>query len=222
MIVKTHQTLKDGALLVVGRLWCGRSRLRFKLPGFSDNEEIQYCNQPVLDIALDLNVAYSVLWLLISFREAPWKGFVCYVLDITTTGRGYCGMSTWLTIHIATVSYQQSFFCKINLMRFICWYCTLVWNKYIILLCFICNHHKTLLISQISNKFLRVILKHIVLLQTTKSTPFQILRLSTHVKHWKTELYLGSADFGEGDQDSDLNSLDSVIIRQYNTVTNQC
>ena len=35
-------------------------------------------------------------------------------------------------------------------------------------------------------------------------------------------LYQGSADCCEGDRDSDLNRLDSVILRQYATVTNQC
>ena len=32
----------------------------------------------------------------------------------------------------------------------------------------------------------------------------------------------GSADRCEGDRDSDLNRLDSVILRQNTTVTNQC
>ena len=36
------------------------------------------------------------------------------------------------------------------------------------------------------------------------------------------EPYWGSADFIEGNRDSDLNCLDQLIIRQYNTVTNQC
>ena len=43
-----------------------------------------------------------------------------------------------------------------------------------------------------------------------------------HSKHWKTEIYRLLADRGEGDRDFDLNCLDSVILRQYNTVTNQC
>ena len=49
---------------------------------------IQYCNQPVLAIALDLNVTYSVLRSLISFREAPWYRLVYYVWAITTTWQG--------------------------------------------------------------------------------------------------------------------------------------
>ena len=43
-----------------------------------------------------------------------------------------------------------------------------------------------------------------------------------HSKHLKTDLYQGSADFGEGGRDSDLNRLASVILRQNTTVTNQC
>ena len=44
----------------------------FKSPGFSESLAIYYCNQRVLAIALDLNMAYSVLLSLISFLEAPW------------------------------------------------------------------------------------------------------------------------------------------------------
>ena len=56
---------------VVQSLW-GISWLWFKLSRFSEYYAIHYCNQPVLSIALNLNVTYSVLWLLMSFREAPW------------------------------------------------------------------------------------------------------------------------------------------------------
>ena len=72
LIFNTHLPLKDGDLSGVGRLWWGRSGIRFKPPVFSDNSAIHYCNKTLLAIALDLNVAYSVLCLLISFREAPW------------------------------------------------------------------------------------------------------------------------------------------------------
>ena len=48
---------------------------------------IQYYNQPVLAIALDLNVTYLVLWSLISFQEAPWYCLVYYMWAITTTWR---------------------------------------------------------------------------------------------------------------------------------------
>ena len=66
------------------------------------------------------------------------------------------------------VIYQyMSYSCyrEIHLLRFISYYCTLIYNKYGNLLGFICpssqnstyltnNHHKTLLITQISNKSL--------------------------------------------------------------------
>ena len=61
-------------------------------------------------------------------------------------------MYIWLTIHIATMIYQyMSYLCygNIHLLRFISFNCTLLYNKYIILLCSICNHHKPLLISQV-------------------------------------------------------------------------
>ena len=51
---------------------------------------MHYCNQPVLEISLDLNVVSSILQLLISFLEAPWQGLVYYVLAINTAGRGRC------------------------------------------------------------------------------------------------------------------------------------
>ena len=123
------------------------------------------------------------------------------------------------------VSYQYMsylFYRKIHLLRFICCYCTSIYNKYIILLFFICNHHKTLLISQVSYKFLCDIYKHNFLLQTSKSTTFQKLRSPPPRKHWKTELYRGSENCGEGDSDSDFNCLASVILRKYAFVTNQC
>ena len=49
----------------------GKIVLWFKLSGFSNVFAIHYCNQPVLAIALVLNVTYLVSLLLISFQEAP-------------------------------------------------------------------------------------------------------------------------------------------------------
>ena len=45
---------------------------------------------------------------------------------------------------------------------------------------------------------------------------------STHCKNWKTGIYQGSAECCDGDCDSDLNRLASVVLRQYTTVTNHC
>ena len=44
---------------------------------------------------------------------------------------------------------------------FIFCYCISNYNKYVILLCFICNHHKILLISKLSHKLLCDILSTI-------------------------------------------------------------
>ena len=52
------------------------------------SQEIHYCNHPVLVIAPDLNMTYSVLRFLISFLEAPWYGLVYYVQAIFTTWWG--------------------------------------------------------------------------------------------------------------------------------------
>ena len=45
------------------------------------SQSIHYCNKSVLGIFPDLNMIYSVLRLLISFREAPW-----YSYKFTTCG----------------------------------------------------------------------------------------------------------------------------------------
>ena len=111
---------------------------------------------------------------------------------------------------------------EIYLLRFIFCYCTSIYKKYVILLCFICDNHRTLLISKLLNQFPCDIFKDNFLLQTSKSTKSQKRLLPTHSKHWKTEPYRGSDDRGEVDCDSDLNRLASVILSQYTTVTNQC
>ena len=60
--------------------------------------------------------------------------------------------------------------------------------------------------------------------QHHSTTPFDDTPFisNPHSKHLKTDLYQGSADFGEGGRDSDLNRLASVFLRQCTTVTNQC
>ena len=69
------------------------------------------------------------------------------------------------------------------------------------------NHHKTLLITQISNKFLYDIFQYNYLLQTSTYTTSQKRQSPTHRKHLKTETYQGSSDCGEGYSGSDLNRL---------------
>ena len=95
-------------------------------------------------------------------------------------------MSIRFTIHIVMVSYQYiSYLCyhKIQLLKFIWLCCTSIYNEYVILLCFICNHQKPLLISHIiitklflSQKFrinsLVIVLKVHFTLQTTECATF--------------------------------------------------
>ena len=95
MIAHTQQTFKYIDISGVGQSWLMISWLWYKYPGFSDYSSIHYCNQPVLEISLDLNVAYSVLWIvdiisrsaLVEFsmlRARNYynrKGTVCFVLS---------------------------------------------------------------------------------------------------------------------------------------------
>ena len=58
-------------------------------------------------------------------------------------------------------------------------------QKFVTLLCFIRNHHKTFLISQISNQFLCNIFKDHFSLQTSKSTTLKKLQCPIRSKHLK-------------------------------------
>ena len=66
-------------------------------------------------------------------------------------------MSIRFTTYKVTVIYQYMYslcFREIHLIRYIWSYCTSFYNEYVNLLCFVINHHKTLLISQIPDQFL--------------------------------------------------------------------
>ena len=151
-------------------------------------------------------------------------------------------MSILFTIHIVTVSYQCNFYScywDIHLLMFISCYCTSIYNKYVILIFFISNLHKAMLISQmiITKPFLyhkfrinsfvtfsnTIVCCRQLNLPNSKSfdCPYAAnIERCPHRNHWKTELYWGLADCGEVDRDSDLNCLASVILRDYTTVTN--
>ena len=129
------------------------------------------------------------------------------------------------TICIAIVGCQYLhylFYRRIYLLRFIFCCFGLIYKRYIIVLSFICNRHRNLNFSQISNQFFCDIFGHNFSLQTSKSNTFQNIQSPTHIKHWKTDIYWGSTDRNEGYPDSDLNCLASVILIQYTNVTNQC
>ena len=136
---------------------------------------------------------------------------------INTTERGWCVTSISFTISKVTVIYQYMYslcYCLIHLMRFINWYNTSVYKKYVNLLGFIFpslehstyltnNLHRTLLITKNSNQVLCGIFKGHFLLQTLNLLPFQKLQLfrrskknktPTQRKHWKIGLFWGSAD----------------------------
>ena len=120
-------------------------------------------------------MASLVLRFLISFQEAPWYGLVYYVLEITTTRKGLFVPFLRSKISIATVIYQcwsYLFDREIHLLRFICWYCTSIYDKYIILLCYICNHHRNLLFQKFGSIPLWYFQTQF-LLQTNKSTTYQ-------------------------------------------------
>ena len=66
-------------------------------------------------------------------------------------------MSIKFTTYKVTVScqYMSVPSCyDIHMISFICSFCTFIYNKYVILLSFNINHHKTVLITQIWNQFL--------------------------------------------------------------------
>ena len=132
-------------------------------------------------------------------------------------------MSIKFTIHIVTLSYKfmsSSCYREIHLLRFIFCHCTLIYNKYVISLCFIISHHKNLLISQISNKYFCYILNTMFFWRQVHLQPPQILD-SRHIETIERRILIGGlSDCCEEDCESDLNRLASVIHRQYTTVTN--
>ena len=131
-------------------------------------------------------------------------------------------MSVRYTIYIIKMRFQymsSSFYREIHLLRFICCYCTLIYKLYVISICFICNHHKTLFISQISNQCLCDIFENYFLLQTsTATTPPKALIIVTH-KTLKDGALSGISQSCSGRSWVYLKSPSSVILRQYTTVT---
>ena len=71
-ITPKNQTLKDRAISMVIWSLLGRYWPRRKVPCLRKTTKTHYCTQSVWAIALALNVAYYVFWLLISFRKLPW------------------------------------------------------------------------------------------------------------------------------------------------------
>ena len=111
---------------------------------------------------------------------------------------------------------------EIHLIRFIWSYCIFIYNEYVILLCYVINHHNSLVITQISNQLICDILYHGFSLQTGSSSIILKHKLPTQIKHWTTRIYQGLNDCCEENCDSDLNYMSLVILRQYTNVTNQC
>ena len=103
-----------------------------------------------------------------------------------------------------------------------CWYCLLIYNDYVILLCFILNYHRIFLFLQILNIFICFISKHSIFAADEAIHNLQFLITNNKYinqvyvikpsNHWKTGLYQGSADCCEGDSESDWSRLASAIL----------
>ena len=101
--------------------------------------------------------------------------------------------------------------------------CLVIYDDYVIVLCFFLNCHRTYIFSQIPNLFICGILKHNFFAadKATHWLQFLIINNKYRIKvfvikasdKWKTVLYRGSADSWKGDCESDLNSLASGNIR---------
>ena len=134
-------------------------------------------------------------------------------------------MSIWFTIYKAMLSckYMSALSYRyIHLIIFIFSYFNFINSKYVNLLFFVNNHHKTLFISKCLKQLLCGILLHNYLLQKSTSTTSQNCRSPAQSKYFKTGIYQSSDNCCEGYHNYDINCLVSVILRQYNTVTNRC
>ena len=169
-------------------------------------------------------MAYSVMRLLVSFEEVPWYVSLFYVLAITTTERGlFVTFNVLQSISIWWVINNVPFY-FIAIYTWLCSSAAIVhWSmtNMLFILCFIWSHYGFLffsyqhvLFSDSSNTIFCC--RHI------NSWPSHFLSSVTWWNHWKTNLYRGSDDCGEGDCDSDINCLVSFNLCQYITLTNQC
>ena len=101
-------------------------------------------------------------------------------------------------------------------------YFLLIYNDSVIISCFILNCHITYLFSQISNLFICGIFEqtsfaadksiHNLWFSIINNKYSKQVSVITPINHWKMRLYQGSADNCEGDCDSGLNSLASLIL----------
>ena len=110
-------------------------QLRYKYPGFRQSLEIHYCNQPVLEIALGLNVLSFCIAIVdiilrrslagFSMLHARYyygkKGPVCYFL--TSYNKYIYGELSILLLFILSLD---------TLLRFIFCYFTLIYDNYVI------------------------------------------------------------------------------------------
>ena len=139
-------------------------------------------------------------------------------------------MSIWFTTYTATVSYQNMSdlrYREIHLLRFISFYCTLIYNNYVNLLGFISsssqnsayltnNHHKTFPITQISNQYLLCYLKRSFLAADTES--FTVLKYSTvQTKQTKKESH-GEKILKDGYVSGVVQSCELLIQQKYASV----
>ena len=100
------------------------------------------------------------------------------MIAMTSTGRSVCVTIYPSTVIIATVSYQCGCYLQYSethLHGFICWYCTLIYDKYLIFVMFYIKLSQIFDFIKILNMSFCNIFEHNVFLQTKKSTIFQFL-----------------------------------------------
>ena len=116
----------------------------------------------------------------------------------------------WYVVSKKGISTIRYFFISICFQMFLSWhwtiFCTLFW----------CKIRKT--------HILKIYIYFPSINTQQQSTePFNNTPVISHqhIKHSKTGLYEGLYDCFEVDRESDLKHIASVILRQYNTITNQ-
>ena len=116
--------------------------------------------------------------------------------------------------------YSYTLHFNTHLMRFIYWYCTLIYV--------ICTIHYILFLIIAELCFsLRFRINYVLVFSNTNFAVDKLIHnlpffSPPHSKHLKTEPCQFSVDHSEGDCGSDINRLAWHNLRQYTSVTNQC
>ena len=123
------------------------------------------------------------------------------------------------------VSYQYcsySYDIKINLCRFIFWYCTLIYDNSIIFIMFYFKPSRNIaFITNLESVPLWYFRTQFFAAIQINPQPSNFQSSTTQCNHWKTGIYRESSGSGEVDRDSDINRLASDNLWWYTTVPNQ-